>query len=467
MQNKIVILCTLLSIFFLAYGQEPEKDTTGYISGDLDYNLIYSSYKGNKDEVIRLLKVGADVNGSLGNDVTPLMYATQEGYFDIVEILVLSGAEINKVPDNGITPLISAVIIDSLEIAEFLIRNGADVNLAGHHKATPLMQAIANGNYLMTDMLLYYGADITKKDIHGTDALMLASFLGLTDIASLLIDYGADVNSTDIKQRTPLHLAVQNGFIEVVELLIEKNAETERTDIAGYTPLGIAVMYNDLEMTRFLVSKGAKANHKISFSKNALTIARENKNDSIVDFLRNNNTRRIPWPGFNQFITGPDLNWNSDDLLTGIHFGISDWKYLIDIFAEYKFRPSAIPVLVKESDNVSYQFRERRGAYAVGADKKFLVISARNGIKYGFMLGCKETVTFGSYRGSSSTPVTRWLTVPRAGIYMNYRFLNAKLYYEYLKLDLYRINNARFNFSIYFNINRKKNTYAPKYINWL
>jgi hypothetical protein len=359
------------------------------------------------------------------------------------------------------------VLIDSLEIAEFLIRNGADINLSDHNKVTPLMQAVANGNYLITDMLLYYDADVTRKDIYGTDAMMLASFLGLTDIAALLIDYGADVNSTDLMQRTSLHLAVQNGFIDVVELLIENNAEIDRTDISGITPLGVAVCYNDLEMTRFLVSEGAEVNQKFSVSENALTIARKNKNDSIIGFLRQCGARNILWPGFSQYIAGADLNWNSDDLMTGIHCGISDLKYLTDVFAEYRFRPSAIPVLIKENDYVSYQFRERRGAFALGADKKIRLISTANGTNYGLMLGCKETVTFGSYRGSTRKPGAKWLTVPRAGLYFNYRFLNAKLYYEYMHLNLHQTGNGRFNFSFYFNINRNNKTYAPKYVNWL
>ncbi len=467
MQKYYLILSFLLSLFSQAYSQELVTDTAGYIPGDPDFNLIYASDKGYSKEVLRLLNSGANVNSSLENGVTALMYAVQGGHFEVTRILVQNGAEINKVPDNGMTALISAVLMDSLEIAEFLIRNGADVNLSDHIKVTPLMQAVANGNYIMSDMLLYYDADVTRKDIEGTDALMLASFLGLTDLVSLLLDYGADVNSTNDRQCTPLHLAVQHGFIEVVELLLENNAETERTNISGFTPLAIAVQYNDLEMTRFLVSKGARVNRKISFSQNLLELARENRNDSIIGFLRQYNARKILWPGFNQFIAGTDLNWNSDDLLTGIHIGISDWKYQIDLFAEYKFRPSAIPVLIKYGDNLYYQLKEKRGAYAFGADKRIQVIRSGSSINYGIMLGFKETITFGSYRGSAEKPDTRFLTVPRAGLYMNYRYLNAKLYYEYMNLDLYRVSNNRFNFSFYFNIYWRKNRYEPKYIDWL
>ncbi len=467
MLKRMAILFCLVSVSFIVDGQEPESDTSGYIPGDLDFNLIYAADKGYRKEVLRLLDLGADVNGTLGNGITPLMYATQGGYLDIVKILVLNDADVNKVPDNGITALTSAVLIDSIEIAEFLIRNGADINQSDYDKVTPLMQAVANGNYLMTDMLLYYGADFTRKDVYGTDALMVASFLGLTDIVILLTEYVADVNSLDDRKCTPMHLAVQNGFIEVVEILIENGADIETKDITGLTPLGVAIENDDLEMTRFLVTNGAKVSQKFSCSQNALTIAAEHKNDSIIEFLRHYNIKKILWPTFNQFVIGTDLNWNKDDFLTGIHVGISDRKYQLQLFAEYKFRPFAIPVLERESEYVYYQYWERRALYSFGADKKIRIFGTGNVSNYGLFLGLKESITFGSYRGSVQKPDTKWLFIPRAGLYWNYRYLNAKLYYEYMNLDLHQISNNRFNFSFCFNISWQKNRYAPKYIYWL
>ncbi len=467
MQKKTIVIIILCSFILVSYGQETKIDTSNYISGDLDYNLILASEKGYSLEVLRLLNEGANVNADLGNGVTPLMYAVQEGHFDVVKILVLNGADVNKVPDNGNSALIAAVLADSLDIAEYLIRHGADIDQADYNKVTPLMQSVANGSYYMTDMLLYYGADVLKKDIHGTDALMLSSLLGLYEIDSLLIEHGANVNSTDNKLLTPLHMAVQNGYIEIAGLLIEKGADINMSDVSGYTPLGIAVENNDLNMVRFLVDKGAKVNTKISNSQNALTIALDHKNDSIIHFLLEHKSSRIIWPSFNKYFIGTELNWNSKDFLWGFNVGISDKKYNLEIFADYRFRPSAIAVLQKESEHVSYQYRERRGSYSIGLDKKFQFNRKPAFTNYGLFTGIKETLTFGSYRGSSNKPDTRLLTVPRVGVYLNYFFINSKFYYEFLNLDLPEISNGRWNFAFYFNIDRKKNSYNPKYIYWL
>ncbi|MBN2610872.1 MAG: ankyrin repeat domain-containing protein [Bacteroidales bacterium] len=465
MKFSINILFGIICPVF-CFGQQTSIDTSGYIKGDLEYNLIYAADKGYKNEVLRLLNAGAKADASLGNGVTALMYAVQGNHFDVVKILVLNGADINKVPDNGNTALITAVLNDTLEIAEYLIRNGADINLADYYKVTPLMQAVANGNYYMADMLLYYGADVTKKDIHGTDALMLASLLGLNEIAGLLVTYGSDINSVDTRLRTPLHMAVQNGFIDAADTLIALGADINRADEVGYTPLCVAVENNDLEMLKFLITKGASTEIKVSGSQNALNIAREHKNDSIIAFLRLHQATRIIRPSFDKFVLGSDIHWNSRDFMWGFSFGISDKKYNFELFGDYRFRPTAIAVLEKESENVYFQYRERRGAYSLGLDKRFAVFRVSSN-EYGIFAGVKETLTFGSYRGSSNKPDTRFVTVPRIGVYWIYNPLYVKFFYEYLNLNLEKMGNGRFNFALCFNINRKKNVYFPKYINWL
>ena len=467
MQKKFIFIFIFILAVIGLCAQETSIDTSGYISGDLDYNLFLASEKGYPNEVLRLLNKGANINADLGNGVTPLMYAVQGGHFEVVKILVLNGADLNKMPENGNTALITAVLQDSIDIAEFLIRHGADIDQGDYAEVTPLMQAVANGSYYMTDMLLYYGADVLKKNIHGTDALMVASLLGLYEIDSLLIENGADVNSTDNQLQTPLHMAVQNGFIEIVRLLIANGADMNKPDESGFTPLCIAIENNDLNMVHLLIDEGAKVNKNIKGSQNPLSLAKENKNDSIIDFLLEQNPARNIWPVFDKYLIGTEFDWNSKDFMWGFNVGIADKKYNLEIFTDYRFRPSAIAVLDQKSEHVYYQYRERRGAYSLGLDKKIRFNRYGSFTNYGIFAGVKETLTFGSYRGSASNPDTRLLTVPRLGFYLNYFFFNTKFYYEYFKLDLPEISNGRFNFAMYFNINRIKNTYYPKNINWL
>ncbi len=441
-------------------------DTSDYFPGDLNYNLIIAANNGYTKEVLRLLNKGADIDASIHEGITPLMYAVQEGYIDVVKILVLNGADINKKPYNGISPLISSVINNNLEIAEYLIRNGADIDQPDFSEVTPLMYAIANGNLTMTDILLYYECDYSKKDIQGIDALSLSAYLGYIEITRLLLQVGADVNTTDDNGNTPLHIAVQNGFIETADSLIEHGANLELQNRYGYSPLAIAVENNDIMMSKFLLNKGADPNKQVSSSLNPLTIAINNRNDSLKTLLLEKNAKRNWLPSFYKYNLGTYITWNISDFLWGFDFGISDRKYNFDLVADYKFRPFAIRVLEKENPTTYYQYWERRAFFSLGLDKKFIVIKTNN-YNYGLICGVKESLTFGSYRGTKTKPDISILTVPRIGVLFASKSFTAKLAYEYMNLNLYKVKTGWINTSFSFNINRKKNFNHPTNINWL
>ena len=466
-QNQVLfILITLLSINGFAqdsvYVDSTIIDTSLYVSGNIDYNLIIAADKGYTNEVLRLLNKGADINTSTWEGITSLMYAVQNQDTGIVQILVLNGADMDKKPDNGIPVLINAVINNNMHIAEYLIRNGADINISDNNGNTALMYAAAYGHFKMSDMLIYYDTDLNKKNNSGTDALMVASYFGDYDIAYRLIEEGANVNSKDKRGHEAIHCASQNGHNDLIELLINKGADINAKTLSGYSPLAIAIEYENLELLEFLIEKGANVNEKISFSENPLSLASEYKYKSIKKLILENKGRRNLWPAFNQYTLGLSLNWNFDDFMTGINFGLHDKKYNIGIVTGLFIRPWAIRVLEEESAELSYQYWERRISFIVGLDKKFDVIKFNTRSILGISLGAKEIYTFGSYRGSLSKPADRLIFVPRAGIYWSNNNFALNINYEYLNYDLYDIRPDRFNISFIMKINRRKNNYFPK-----
>ncbi len=450
----------------IPFMQEGGVDTSEYIPNDPGYNLLIASYRGYAGEVMRLLNSGADVNAATSEGITPLMYAVEGGYLDVVEVLVEHHADIDKRPNNGITALISAVQNNYIDIAEYLIRHGADIDKADNDDITPLMVAIASANFVIADLLLYYGADFTLRDQSGTDALILSSFMGFLDISGELIGNGADVNSADNEGFTPLHVAVQNGFIEMVELLLDSGANINARNIYNYTPLAIAVVYNDKEMTEFLISRGATVNSRINCSQTPYDLARKNKNDSMTMLLRQKGAHMTIWPTFSQVSMGPDALWNADDFLTGLSLGLADSKYNLDLYAGYWFRPFATRVLEQENTAVYYQFRERRAAFSIGADKKFLLIRTGISDKWGILAGVRESFTYGSYRGTADKPGGKFLVVPRAGLYWQNSGIAARVTYERMNLDLYSFQKGWICFSFLMLFNRRSAGYHPKYISW-
>jgi ankyrin repeat protein len=465
-QNRFLfILITLFSINGFSqdsvYIDSTIIDTSFYLSGNIDYNLIIAAEKGYTGEVLRLLNKGADINTSTWEGVTPLMYSVQNQDTGIVQILVLNGADMDKKPDNGIPVLINTVINNNLHIAEYLIRKGADINISDNNGNTALMYGAAYGHFIMSDMLIYYDADLNKKNNSGRDALMVASYFGDYDIAYILIEAGANVNSKDNRSFAAIHYASQNGYTDVIELLINNGADINTKINSGYSPLAIAVEYENQELMEFLIEKGANVNENISFSENPLSLASEYKYKSIKKLLLENKGRRNLWPAFNQYTLGLNFNWNFDDFMTGINLGLHEKKYNVDLVAGFYLRPWAIRILENESEGLSYQYWERRMSFSIGLDKKFDIVKFNTGLIMGISLLAKELYTFGSYRGSLSKPEDRLMFVPGAGIYWSISYFEMNIQYEYSDYDLFNVRPDRFNISFIFKINRNKNNYFP------
>jgi ankyrin repeat protein len=468
--NKQLLKILLFVLCIRGIGQDSVKvdttviDTSFYVTGNMNYNLILAADKGYADEVLRLLNKGADINTTTWDGITPLMYAIENQDTNLVKILVLNGADIDKKPDNGLPGLISAVIADNLDIAEYLIRKGAYIDVTDNYGNTPLMYASAYGYPVMTDMLLYYEAGVNKKNISGTDALTIASFYGDYNLADLLIRGGAEVNSQDNKGHSALHCAIQNGYADIADLLIDHGADINCKTNNNYSPVAIAVANNDMELTQYLTEKGANVNERISLAENPLSLARSNRNKAIKKYLLENGGRRNLWPSFSRYNFGLNFSWNLDDFMTGIEMGMLDTKFNIALKGGLAFRPWSMRVLEKVTPELSYQYRERRTALCLGIYKRINFVNINNRLGTGIMLGAKEVYTFGSYRGSLEKPDSKMILAPGGGIYWNSNSFGVNLMYEYLDYGLYKIGPGRIDISFIFNIGSKTKIYMPKFI---
>jgi ankyrin repeat protein len=468
--NKQLLKILLFVLCIRGFGQDSVKvdttviDTSFYVTGNMDFNLILATDKGYADEVLRLLNKGADINTATLDGITPLMYAIQNQDTNLVKILVLNGADIDKKPDNDIPGLISAVVTDNLDIAEYLIRKGAYIDITDNYGNTPLMYAAAYGYDVMADMLLYYEAGVNKKNNSGTDALMIASFYGDYELADILIRGGAAINSQDNKGYSALHCAVQNGYADIADLLIDHGADINCKTNNNFSPIAIAVANNDMELSKHLTEKGANVNERISLAENPLSLARSNRNKTIKKYLLENGGRRNLWPSFSQYRIGLNFNWNLDDFMTGIEIGMLDTKYNIDLKGGLAFRPWAMRILEKTTPELSYQYRERRTALFLGIYKRINLVKPNSRQNAGIMLGAKEVYTFGSYRGSLEKPGNKMILAPGGGIYWNNNFFGVNLMYEYLDYGLYKINPGRIDISFIFKIDSKTKIYMPKFI---
>lgn len=174
----------------------------------------------------QLLKSGADVNGRMRGEDTPLMIACTAGHGEIVDLLLEAGADVNK---------------------------KSSVSDEGDPGETPLMTAAADGNRDMIGTLLKHGADVKVKTRRGRTALSLALFRRDIDrdLVRLLLKAGCPVDGRD------LHHPVYQRDLDIVELLLAVKPDVNLrydwptwalSNAKGDTPLFVVVVRNSAEM---------------------------------------------------------------------------------------------------------------------------------------------------------------------------------------------------------------------------
>ena len=146
-------------------------------------------------------------------------------------------------------------------MVSLLISRKADVNFRGKGGKSPLMWAASN-SYESTKLLLENGADVNAKADDGMTAFIQATF-GFQSkkipikIMDLLLEYGADVN-----------------------------AALTRKDVSGWTALLFATVNGDEQLVDYLIRQGAFVNHTSDEGQSALSLARQEKYESLIQLLK-------------------------------------------------------------------------------------------------------------------------------------------------------------------------------------
>ena len=154
---------------------------------------------GNKDVVLKLLKVGGDVDAKVENTgATSLHLAALQGGLEVVRILLKSGANVHAKAADALhraTPLYLAAQNGHKRVVEELVKGGADVNCRLWQMAvTPLFAASERGHQGTVTELLKLGASPHSRNWNGVTALGVAALAGHVKVVKDLLAAGAQVN---------------------------------------------------------------------------------------------------------------------------------------------------------------------------------------------------------------------------------------------------------------------------------
>jgi hypothetical protein len=178
-----------------------------------------------------------------------LMDSIRSGDFDNVVNLVKAGANINKIVVDGNNQKNNPITLSTKypKILNYLLESGADVRATLNQKQTAL-------HYLVKELNGNFDKSLTIQE----------SF-------RLLLQKGADINAPDLYGKTPLHFAVTSS--KAAMFLIENGADYQIKDHDGWKFLHRAYQFCRLDILKYLVDKGCSLNEFSPDGFNALHYA--------------------------------------------------------------------------------------------------------------------------------------------------------------------------------------------------
>jgi len=149
-----------------------------------------------------------------------------------------------------------------------------------------LMEAAYNGQLEDVRRLVLDGTPVDVIDTEKRTPLMWAGFNGHAAVVEYLLDAGAEIDAKDSSGRTALMYAASGPFAETVGLLLERGAEVNvQGTLEGFTPLMTAAAEGLAGVVRILLDAGANRDIKDQDGDTALTFARQNGHDEVVELL--------------------------------------------------------------------------------------------------------------------------------------------------------------------------------------
>jgi ankyrin repeat protein len=393
------------------------------------------------------------------------MYASENGDAEAVQMLLEHGADPSSKPSYAPNALISASKRGSYEVSVILLEYGALIDDKDENGLTALMYSAAYNFSDLTELFLDNGADPSVKDGFGSDALIIASYYDSYESAKVLLEHGCNINTTDFFGFTSLIIACQQGFYDLVWLLLDNGANMSAKNEAGINALAMAVTRDHTDIAELLIENGAKVNEPVHQGNNLLDLAKERKNEEMVTLLKSNGAKVNYAPYFNVISTGPIIDFNKNDFMTGLAAGIGESKYGIGINLIVNYRVAPIRVLVEDYDNIAFQFWERRWIATAGISKKFRFKTAA-GYIFGPYLGLDVNYTWGSYRGADRQPHPATVFSPAGGFFWKKGKIGLDIKYSYRDLDIPHFSPHRISIGFLYYFNTVQEKLMFKEISW-
>ena len=423
--------------------------------------------KGYSTEIERLITKGADVDAQTYEGVTPLVFAVANNHLPSVLTLLSHGPQLNKHTADYETPLSIAVKNQNLEITEALLRAGADISITDNHGATPLHYSAIYGSFYITDLLLYYEAECDKKANDGTTPLMAAIWAGYADIADLLIQNGANMVARDKEGFTPFLIAAQNGDTLMMNLLLKAGVDLYERNIHNYNALSIAISTNHKPAVDLLLEKGQSWAASDSGALNPYRIASVYGRKDLIEALYEKNVPGSAGLRIDELAISPSARFTGKDFYSGLSITFKAPLINSGIIAGVDSKLWYTRVLMKESENLFYQYMDKSSVVYAGVFKDFIVAENQFRSSIAVSASLSAAYFFGNrFKGTNLSPDNKFTAIPAVTLKLmkkNFIFSGGL---EYMNTGFYHIGPVWVRTGFAYNFFLSKIRAPGKIIKW-
>lgn len=204
---------------------------------------------------------------------TLLHYAVNYRKLSFVKYFIKLGADLESTLGAGHTPLYEAILSRSTTIAQHLIDAGANIHTTNRRKEN-LFYAITKMRYgdrsttkvKLLAFLINLGLDVNQKNEWGRTILFDLVTWDEPKVLACLLESGADVTMVDKGGYTALHIAAGKGWVRICQMLLEKGADLNAQNNYAWTALDMATLNNKRAVMGFLGAEEA------AFSENNIAL---------------------------------------------------------------------------------------------------------------------------------------------------------------------------------------------------